>query len=66
MPQTNYLPLYAASYPLLANRQKPGGVTVLTTVSANDVPNKHTYAAGTIQMVQALEAEVTTEEVAEE
>jgi hypothetical protein len=51
MPQTNYLPLFTASYPLLAKVQKPGGVTVATTVGAGDVPNKPTYTAGTIQSV---------------
>jgi hypothetical protein len=67
MPQTNYLPLFTASYPLLAKVQKPGGVTVLTTVAAGDVPNKHTYAAGTIQMVQAeAEAEAAKAEAYEE
>jgi hypothetical protein len=51
MPQTNYLPLYKAGYPLLAPVQKPGGVTVSTTLIATAVPNKPTYVAGTIQMV---------------
>ena len=50
MPQTTVLPLFRVDYPILAKAQKPGGVTVLSTVTANDVPNKPTYAAGTIQM----------------
>jgi hypothetical protein len=58
MPQTNYLPLFTASYPILARAQKPGGVTVLTTVAAGDVPNKHTYASGTIQSFESLLAAV--------
>ena len=53
MPQTNYLTLYTASYPILARVQKPGGVTVSTTVAAGDVPNKHTWVAGTIQSFEA-------------
>lgn len=56
MPQTTYMPLYAASYPILAKVQKPGGVTVLSAVTAGDVPNKPTYSAGTIQMA-SFEAE---------
>jgi len=46
------MPLYAASYPILAKAQKPGGVTVLATVTGGDVPNKPTYAAGTIQSLE--------------
>jgi hypothetical protein len=69
MPQTTYLPLYAAMYPILAKAQKPGGVTVLTTVGAGDVPNKPTFTAGTIQIASmegpaeetAPEAEQETE-----
>jgi hypothetical protein len=58
MPQTTYLPVYTAEYPILAKAQKPGGVTVLSTVSGGDVPNKPTYAAGTIQSLeQTLAAE---------
>jgi hypothetical protein len=54
--------LFTASYPILAKVQKPGGVTVVSTVSAGDVPNKHTYSAGTIQMVTAeATAEVEVE-----
>jgi hypothetical protein len=59
MPQTNYLTLFTASYPILARVQKPGGVTVATTVSAGDVPNKHTYIAGTIQSWETLMAAVS-------
>jgi hypothetical protein len=62
MPQTTYLPVYRADYPILAKAQKPGGVTVLSTVTANDVPNKPTYAAGTIQMVEVQAEEVAAEE----
>lgn len=58
MPQTTYLPFYTASYPLLAKVQKPGGVTVLSAVSGGDVPNKHTFVAGTIQSFEAYMAEV--------
>jgi hypothetical protein len=65
MPQTTYLPVYTADYPILAKAQKPGGVTVLSAVGAGDVPNKPTYTAGTIQMVGAL-SEETKEASAEE
>ena len=64
MPQTNYYPLYQASYPLLAKVQKPGGVTVVTTVAAGDVPNKPTYLAGTIQLA-SVEPEAKVEDQAE-
>src|SRR5262245_52682853 len=143
IPQTNYLPMYTASYPLLAKQQKPPGIngiitrtasasswsagtglvtltvpavpdyvgtvvpiivagftpaayngsyqgtiasattitypfgsnpgasslqgtvsypgvtplTILTTVSGGDVPNKHTYNAGTIQLAEIMAAE---------
>jgi hypothetical protein len=63
MPQTTYLPVFTADYPILAKAQKPGGVTVLSAVSAGDVPNKPTYSAGTIQMTMLLAA---TEEVVSE
>jgi hypothetical protein len=49
MPQTNYLTLFQATYPLLAPVQKPPGVTVLTTATAPRVPNKFVYASGSIQ-----------------
>jgi|SRR5215467_12972073 len=58
MPQTNYLTLYTAAYPILARVQKPGGVTVSTTVGPGDVPNKPTYIAGTIQSFEAYVQEV--------
>jgi hypothetical protein len=64
MPQTTYLPVYTAEYPILAKAQKPGGVTVLSAVSAGDVPNKPTYLAGTIQMVSLVET--VTEEASTE
>jgi hypothetical protein len=53
MPQTTVLPQYRADYPILAKVQKPGGVTTSTVLIASAVPNKPTYASGTIQMVQA-------------
>ena len=59
MPQTTYLPVWTAEYPILAKAQKPGGVTVLSVVGAGDVPNKPTYTAGTIQIIQV---ESTSEE----
>jgi hypothetical protein len=40
MPQTTYLPLFRASYPILAPVQKPGGVTVSTTLPPGAVPNE--------------------------
>lgn len=69
MPQTNYLTLYRASYPLLAPVQKPGGVTVLTTTTGGDVPNKPTFTTGTIQIVGIgveSEAQSVVEESVEE
>ena len=51
MPQNNVLPDWRATYPNDAPVQKPPGVTVLTTATAPRVPNKPTYSAGTIQMV---------------
>jgi hypothetical protein len=66
MPQTTYLPVYTADYPILAKAQKPGGVTVLSAVGAGDVPNKPTYSAGTIQMTMLLAEEPETEAVEEE
>lgn len=51
MPQNNVLPDWRATYPNDAPAQKPGGVTVSTTATAPRVPNKFTYAAGTIQSV---------------
>jgi hypothetical protein len=62
MPQTTYLPIYTAEYPILAKAQKPGGVTVLSAVSAGDVPNKPTPFTSTIQSTEQLlaEAEATT------
>jgi hypothetical protein len=61
MPQNTYLPVYTADYPILAKAQKPGGVTVLSTVSAGNVPNKPHYSAGTIQMLE-VEPPKTPEE----
>jgi hypothetical protein len=40
MPQTNVLPDWVATYPRDAAAQKPGGVTISTTLIANAVPNK--------------------------
>ena len=51
MPQTTYLPVYAASYPILAKAQKPGGVTVLATVGAGDVPNLLHRACGDLSII---------------
>ena len=51
MPQNNVLPDWRATYPNDAPVQKPPGVTVSTTATAPRVPNKFTYSAGTIQMV---------------
>jgi hypothetical protein len=65
MPQTTMLPVFTADYPILAKAQKPGGVTVLSAVGPGDVPNKPTYAAGTIQMLSA-EAETQESSSAEE
>jgi hypothetical protein len=53
MPQNTVLPQWQAEYPILAPVQKPSGVTVATTATPPRVPNKPTYATGTIQMVQA-------------
>jgi hypothetical protein len=68
MPQNNVLPVWRADYPLLAPVQKPGGVTVATTATAPRVPNKFTYSAGTIQMVDfetgAMKFEAPVEPVA--
>ena len=58
MPQTTYLPVWRAEYPLLCVAQKPGGVTVLTNAAAPRVPNKPTYVAGTIQSWESLLAAV--------
>jgi hypothetical protein len=44
MPQTTYLPLYRASYPILAPAQKPGGVTVLAGITSS--VNSAVVAAG--------------------
>jgi hypothetical protein len=67
MPQTTYLPVYKADYPLLCKVQKSGGVTVSAVLIATAVPNKPTYAAGTIQMAEAqVEVEAKAEAEAEE
>jgi hypothetical protein len=58
MPQNNVLPVWRADYPLLCVAQKPGGVTVATNAAAPRVPNKFTYAAGTIQSFEAFQAAV--------
>lgn len=39
MPQTTYLPLFLASYPILAKAQKPGGVVISTTLAPGATPN---------------------------
>jgi hypothetical protein len=61
MPQTNVLPDWKATYVRDAPAQKPGGVTVSTALGATAVPNKPTYAAGTIQMTQLLAPETESE-----
>jgi hypothetical protein len=61
MPQTTYLPIYTAEYPILAKAQKPGGVTVLSAVGAGDVPNKPTPFTATIQMAQESMSEAEAE-----
>ena|SRR5215467_434059 len=66
MPQNNVLPVWRADYPLLAPAQKPGGVTVSTTATAPRVPNKFTYAAGTIQSFETFLAEVAAYDEARE
>jgi hypothetical protein len=58
MPQNNVLPDWRVTYPNDAPVQKPGGVTVLTTATAPRVPNKPTYAAGTIQSFETFMAAV--------
>jgi hypothetical protein len=58
MPQGNVLSGWRATYPTDAKYQKPPLAGLVITLGANAVPNKHTYAAGTIQMV---EAEATAE-----
>jgi hypothetical protein len=58
MPQNNVLPDWRATYPNDAPVQKPPGVTVSTTATAPRVPNKFTYSAGTIQMVDVQTGEM--------
>jgi len=72
MPQSSYMPLYTASYPILAKVQKPGGVTVLTTVGPGDVPNKPAWTGtqimtvGTEEHAKSLELKPAEEVVEEE
>jgi hypothetical protein len=66
MPQGNVISDWKATYPNDAPRQKPGGVTVSTTLGGTAVPNKPTYAAGTIQMAQAEDMAAPAEEESEE
>jgi hypothetical protein len=54
MPQTTVLPEWKDTYPILAPAQKPGGVTVSTTLISNAVPNKPQPWTGTI--ITAAEA----------
>jgi hypothetical protein len=61
MPQNNVLPDWRATYPNDAPAQKPGGVTVATTATAPRVPNKPSYSAGTIQMVDFESGEMKFE-----
>lgn len=65
MPQNNVLPDWRATYPNDAPVQKPGGVTVATTATAPRVPNKPSYSAGTIQMVDFETGQMTFEAPAE-
>lgn len=58
MPQTNVIPDWKLTYPNDAPAQKPGGVTVSTALGAHAVPNKPTFAAGTIQSFEAFMEEV--------
>lgn len=66
MPQTTYLPLYKASYPILAPAQKPGGVTVAAGVPFNVVgatvaAGGATYAVGnTITLANGVVLTVAT------
>lgn len=64
MPQTTELPLFKAAYPILAPAQKPGGVTVSTTLWSKAVPNKPQWT-GT-QMAAEEEQPAAEETVAEE
>lgn len=67
MPQNTELPLFKAGYPIYAPAQKSGGITVSTALGTHAVPNKPTYAAGSIQMVGVEgEKEGVTEEAAED
>lgn len=66
MPQTTYLPMYTASYPLLCKVQKPGGVTVSSVLIATAVPNKFQPFTSTIQMTQQLNPEELGEAVTTE
>jgi hypothetical protein len=59
MPQTTYLPVFKADYPLLCKVQKPGGVVVSSTLIANAVPNKFQPFTSTIQATQLLSPPVT-------
>jgi hypothetical protein len=65
MPQNNVLPDWRATYPNDAPAQKPGGVTVATTATAPRVPNKPSYSAGTIQMVDFESGQMKFEAPAE-
>jgi hypothetical protein len=47
MPQTTVIPVYRVDYPILAKAQKPGGVTVSSTVNAF-VSNVAVQAGGTL------------------
>lgn len=64
MPQTTVIPAWKAEVPILTPAQKPGGVTISTTLIANAVPNKP--QPWTATTVAVAEAKVEGEEVAPE
>lgn len=70
MPQTTVLQEWKNNYPLLAPAQKPGGVTISTTLIANAVPNKpQPWTPSTITapfVVESSEVAATEEEAAPE
>lgn len=63
MPQTTVIPAWKAEVPILTPAQKPGGVTISTTLIANAVPNKPqpwTSTMITDAGLEAAEEELTT------
>jgi hypothetical protein len=65
MPQTSVILVWKADYPILTPRQKPGGVTVTTTLAATAVPNKAPFIAGTIQAAEGLDDSTKVQVAAE-